>query len=428
MNTEQITQFVMPLCVLLIVAIPFGHLARRAALPAVLGELVGGILMGPTIFGRIYPELFNSLIGKHIADSMPLDMFIQFGVLLFMFTAGSEMDLSSAWHNRKPTSLASLMGILLPFGLGMCVGLLFPGEYAAGGKTSTLVYILFMGTAMSISSLPVILKTLMDLDMAGTRIGSVIIGSSAVNDLAGWIIFACLISLNSSHGHSYTAALMSIIKIVLFIGVMALIGKLIVSRLASANIPQGVVLVIIVILLLNCCVGADFLGVHPIFAAFVFGIICKVSQPTRGHQAMDTIAIFAMELFAPVYFVSIGLKLDLIGHFDLTMVLAVLILACVGKIAGSTFGSWVAGMNIRESICVGLGLNARGAMGIMLACCGLENGIINEMVFEAIVIMSMITSILSGPLIKIVYSGQRETSEEEEEHHDFIKELEGNSL
>jgi len=261
---------------------------------------------------------------------------------------------------------------------------------------------LFFGTAMAISALPVITRILMDLNIFKTKVGMIIIAAAIFDDLTGWLIFSLILSMLGQEGEvthiGYTISL--IIGFGLF---MLIIGKRLINRAlpwiqTKLSWPGGV----LSICLGFCFLGAAFteaIGLHAILGAFIMGIAFGDSVHLH-EKAREIIHQFVTNVFAPLFFVAIGLKVNFIENFDLPLVLLVLFLAVCCKIFGASLGGYLGGLTKRESLAVGFGLNARGAMEIILGTLALNVGLIDSKMFVALVVMALVTSIISGPLVR----------------------------
>ena len=255
---------------------------------------------------------------------------------------------------------------------------------------------------MSITALPVVVRILMDTNMFKSKIGMLIVASAMVNDIIGWLIFSVILSFM---GKGSNFSLVQTIGItLLFTFFMLTVGKAIINRVLpwvnkKLAWPGGV----LSLSMAFCFLAAAFtewLGIHAIFGAFLLGIALGDSEH-MSERAKEIVHQFINNIFAPLFFVSIGLKINFVENFDLLLTLAILAISFAGKIIGSGLGAFQGGFNVRESLAVGFGMNARGAMEIILGLIALENGLIDEKLFVALVIMAIITSMTSGPLMKL---------------------------
>jgi len=402
MNHHESILFFLQIGTMLAVALVFGQIARKLHQPAVLGELVGGIVLGPTVFGMLAPGVFGWLFPGQDESSSGREAVIKIGMLFFLFVGGLEVNLTHLRRRGLSLALTSLLGILAPFGLGFAAVLLLPNLWGPPVHQKSLVFAMFIGAALSISALPVIARILMDLDLIQTEMGVVIMTAATVNDLIGWSLFAVILTafVPGSSDRSIWATLGLVIGFsALVLSVGRWIGQPILRWLKSSVAwPSGFIGVTTVLILVAASM-AETIGVHAIFGAFLVGV--ALGQDLKGeNQAHEIIYQFAVSFFAPLYFVSIGIRADFAANFDLLLVLLLLFIACVGKICGAGLGAWLGGMTFREALSVGFGMNARGAMEMILASVALEYGLIDQRIFVALVIMALVTSMLSAPALQ----------------------------
>ncbi len=381
------------LLLLLAFAQAFGYAARKLGQPAVLGEILGGIILGPTVFGTISPDVQSWLFSGIGASAQIFRTVTYLGFIAFVFTAGMQVDLAQIRRRSRSTIITSISGILLPFFLGFCMVILLPGLWGIP-PGDLRIFALFMGTALSISALPVIARILMDLDLLKKELGVVIITASTIDDIIGWSLFALILTILNT-GVSLA------LNLGLTIGVFALticIVYLESKNNAILHYHNGRLIDIIAIAMLAASVIAEGMGTHGIIAAFLAGIILSKRHERRDLILKKTYPL-VMYILAPVYFTSIGLKANFATSFDITIVLLIFIVACAGKIIGASIGAKAGGMSNREALAIGFGMNARGAMEIVLASIALDFGLIDQRIFVALVIMALTTSVISGSMI-----------------------------
>lgn len=407
MKHGEFVQLFLALAVLLTASRLLGELARKLNQPAVLGELIAGILLGPTLFGTLAPEQFAFLFPK--AGVLPVVMqgFTTVGIVLFLLVAGLEVDLSSVFRQGRAALSVSFSGILIPGVIGFAVGWigpkLFDGE-ALGrhANASEWVFALFFATAMSISALPVIAKTLMDLNLYRSELGMTVIASAVFDDLVGWIIFAVLLGMMgaSAVGRDVSETIAYTLGYVAF---MLTVGRWLLHRIlpfiqAHMSWPGGV-LGLAVALAFAGAAFAEWIGVHAIFGAFIVGVALGDSSHLR-ERTRSTLESFVTFIFAPIFFATLGLRVNFIEHFEWPLVLVVLVIACAGKLIGCSIAARSTGLPRRESWAIGAAMNARGAMEIILALLALQAGLITERLFVALVVMALVTSVIAGPLMQ----------------------------
>lgn len=400
---DQIVTLLLGLGVLLGAARVFGEIARKFRQPAVIGELFAGILLGPTVLGTLAPDFSSSLFPREGPLPVVLQGLTTVAVTLFLLVAGMEVDLSTIWRRRSAAMRVSIMGMIVPFAVGFPLAWLGRSFMDAGASASDLAFSLFFGTAMAISALPVIAKILIDLQLFRTDIGMTIIASAVLDDLTGWMMFALVLALMGSHSPGGFQVWETMLMTIGFAAAMLTVGRALVERAlpwvqAHTTFPGGV-LAFAVTGAIFCASFTEWLGVHAIFGSFMFGVALGDSRHLR-QSTRETIDRFVSFIFAPLFFASIGLKVNFATNFDLLLVVVVIVVATVGKIGGCVFSARKGGFNTRESWAIGFGLNARGAMEIILGLLALQAGLIGEKMFVALVVMALVTSMTSGALMQ----------------------------
>ena len=400
---DEVIKLLLQLSIILLAGRLMAELARKFNQPAVVGEILAGILLGPTVFGMIAPGTFDAFFPTSGASYIVFEGVIHVSVILLLFIAGLEVELQLVLSQGKQALSTSFFGLVFPLALGFVFPFYFPLFFDQGPDADTLTFALFVGTAMSISALPVIARILMDLGIFRSKVGMLVIAAAMINDLIGWLIFSVIISMmgTSSANMSLVATILLTLGFTIF---MLTIGKGLINKvLPTINRkfawPGGVLS-----LALSACFFAsaftEYIGIHAIFGAFILGVALGDSAH-MPERAKEIVHHFINNIFAPIFFVSIGLKVNFIQNFDLLLVLVVLVIAFAGKIIGSGLGAKLGGFTSRDSLAVGFGMNARGAMEIILGLVALENDIIGQHFFVALVIMAILTSMVSGPLMRI---------------------------
>ncbi len=386
---------------ILIFARIFAELGKKIKMPIVMGEIVLGIILGPTVFGTISIDSFNFCFPKVGAAKIAMDGITNLAVVMLLFVAGMEVQLQIMLKQGKTAIYTSFTSMIIPFILGFGAVWFFPDFFRCVPERK-LVYALFFGIAMAVSALPVITRILMDLNLFKTKIGMVIIAAAIFDDLVGWLIFSFVLSMMGQQGE-ITSIWFTIGMILGFGLFMLIIGRWIINRVLpwiqqNLSWPGGV----LSISLGFCFLGAaftEYIGLHAILGAFIVGIALGDSVHLKERER-EIIHQFVTNVFAPLFFVSIGLKVNFIANFDWQLVTLVLFLACACKVFGASLGGYLGGLTKRESLAVGFGLNARGAMEIILGTLALNAGLIDEKMFVALVVMALLTSMISGPLMK----------------------------
>jgi Kef-type K+ transport system membrane component KefB len=340
-----------------------------------------------------------------------LDTVTTLGVVFFLLTAGLEIDLRSIFRQGKSALLVSLFGVAFPLGAGFLAASIFPQYLGAQEGANPLIFALFVGTALAISALPVIAKILMDLNLLRTEVGTVIISSAMFDDLVGWILFSLVLGmLHPPAGGSVTDAVKhTIVLVLLFVGLTLTLGRWLFDKILpflQAHTTSGGVLGFIFTLTLAGAAFTEYAGIHAVFGAFVIGIAIGESGHLRKRTS-EHIHQIVTNVFAPFFFASIGLRTDFISKFDWKLTVTVIAVACVGKLLGAGWGARLGGMDRTSSLVVGLAMNARGAMEIILGILALQAGLIRESIFVALVVMALLTSLVSAPAIHFLVQRRR---------------------
>lgn len=377
-----------------------GELFRRVRLPAVVGEILAGICIGPSLLGRLAPDFFQWIFPAGTRGSTAMEAIVYMGVVFLLLVAGLEVDLSTVLKQGRSVFAMSAFNIALPFALGFGLALFAPGLF---GRGDDIVLALFIGVALSITALPIIAKILLDMRLFHTDFGMLVLASAMINDLFGWIVFSIIVQLAS------TGAVdgMPVLKIAVLTFLVAVMILTIVRFLINQALPwierhtdwPGGVIAFVVSIGLVCSAVTEAIGIHAIFGAFLAGIAIGDSPHLREHTK-DIINQFINNIFAPLFFVSIGLRVDFIGNFDPVLTAVIIVIAFAGKFAGSIAGGFFSGYTIRQSLPVGSAMSARGAMEIIIGLFALKYDIIGDSTFVAIVIMAVVTSALSPALIR----------------------------
>ncbi|MEW6076631.1 MAG: cation:proton antiporter [Thermodesulfobacteriota bacterium] len=405
LTPQEIIVLFLSLGILLGAARLLGELAQKLRQPAVLGELLAGVLLGPTVLGALAPGISAFLFPAGGPNAIALETVATLAIVLFMLVAGMEVDLSTVWAQGRAGFKVGVTSMVIPFLFALALAWLNPQSLGRQSEAPPLVFALFLATAFAISALPVIAKTLMDMNLYRSDLGIVIVSAAIFNDLIGWLAFAVVLGMINPVPGYEGRILMTISLTLLFAGVVLTIGRWLIHRAlpflqAYTVWPGGVMGFALTLALLGAAL-TEWIGIHAIFGSFLIGIAIGDSSHLREHTRV-TIEHFVSFIFAPVFFASIGLKVNFLEHFDASLIATVLMVACACKIIGGTLGARWGGMTPRESWAVGFAMNSRGAMEIILGILALEAGIIRQRLFVALIIMAIVTSMMSGPMMRYV--------------------------
>jgi len=299
--------FFLQICVMLASALAFGQVMRKLHQPAILGELIGGILLGPTIFGFFAPNCYLFLFPTEGGSTLGREAVINIGMLFFLFVAGLEVDLAQLRRSGLSVVLTGVLGVLVPFGLGFGLVLFLPDLWGPQVHNQIIIFALFMGTALSISALPVIARILVDLDLTQKEIGVIVMAAATINDLIGWSLFAVILSTSTLNNlpskNLWVTLFLALGFSVLVLCVGRLTGQRALHWLRShLRWPSGFIGVTSIIILVAAA-AAEAIGIHAIFGAFLVGVAFSGSFGER-NEAHDAIYHFAVSFFAPLYFVT----------------------------------------------------------------------------------------------------------------------------
>ncbi len=402
MTPHQLGIMLLSLGLLIGTARLFGEIARRWRQPSVLGELLAGVLLGPTLFGALSPDTQAFLFPREGINAVVLEAISSLAIVLFLLVAGMEVDLSIVWKQGRSALKIGVLGTILPFLVGLASAWFAPGLLGREASADPLIFALFVATAMAISALPVIAKTLMDLNLYRTDLGMVVVSAAIFNDLIGWTVFAMVLGMMGDSPQGI-GILGTIGLTLLFVLLMLTAGRrllhLILPRLQAYTPGPGGVLGFAVTVALLGAACTEFIGIHAIFGSFIVGVALGESSHLKERTRV-LIDEFVSFIFAPVFFAGIGLRVNFATEFDPLLVLTVLTIACVGKIAGAVLGARWGAWPARDAWAIGFAMNARGAMEIILGLLALRAGIIRQPLFVALVVMAIATSAVSGPLIR----------------------------
>lgn len=412
LTPQEITVLLLGFAVMLGLARAFGEVFNHFKQPAIVGEILAGILLGPTVLGAISPEWYQYLFPATGAVGLAYRTVITLAVIFLLLIAGLEIDLSVLWRQGRAAILISVLGTLVPFVVGFSAAYAFPRFWGIEPGADLLTFALFFGTALSISALPVIAKIMMDLDLFKTDAGMLVMGAAMFSDLVGWIIFSIILGMmnaNAADGtpaaaHEASLSIWATIGITLTLAAFMLtLGRWLIHRslpwIQSRLSWPGGVLSFTLVLTLAGAAATEAIGIHAVFGAFLVGVAVGDSKHMKA-QTRSILHQFVTYIFAPIFFVSIGLEANFLTSFNLPLVLGVLAVACVGKVAGCMLGAHLGGLSRRDSWAISFGMNARGAMEIILGILALQYGVIQEEMFVALVFLALVSSIMSGPLMR----------------------------
>jgi Kef-type K+ transport system membrane component KefB/nucleotide-binding universal stress UspA family protein len=402
---HELLLILVQLALLLLVARTAGELMQRINLPPVVGELMAGVLLGPSIFGALLPALQHQIFPKDQTQANLLSVVSWLGVLFLLIVTGLETDLNLIIRKGKTALIISMGGIIVPFVTGIGLGWFLPDSFLAD-PSKRLVFTLFIATAMSISAVPVIAKVLMDLNLIRRDIGQITLAAGMTDDTIGWILLSIVAGLASSGTIDLKSVFGSVLGAVLFLAFAFTVGRSLMiqvlrwvdDRVGGPTASLSDVLVIG----LAASALTHRLGIEAALGAFVTGILAG-QAPRFSREAGRTLELITVSFLAPIFFAGAGLKVDLLQLLapkTFVVGIVVLFIACLGKFTGAYLGSRIAGLKHWEALALGSGMNARGAMEIIVATIGLSLGVLNQQMYSIIVMVAIVTSLMAPPLLR----------------------------
>ena len=386
--------------VIIVAARLIGALARRLGQPAVIAEVIAGILLGPSLFGRLSPGTFAQLFPK---ASLPgLSLLSQVGLVFFMFLIGLELDPKLLRGRGKSSFAISAAGIFVPFALGATLAVQIFGSQAEPG-VPRISFVLFMGIAMSITAFPVLARILAERNLIRTELGSIALACAAADDVTAWCLLALVVSVVHSTGAS--AALLTTLEAIGFAAFMLFVVRPLLARLGARittreNLTQNVVAFTFVLLLISAFTS-ELIGIHALFGAFLFGCIMP-RQGDYAHALAERLEDFVVVALLPLFFAYSGLRTQLglvVGLQDWLLCLTLIAVACLGKFGGSFCVARWTGMSWRDSAALGILMNTRGLMELIVLNVGLDLGVISPKIFTMMVLMALVTTVVTTPLL-----------------------------
>jgi Kef-type K+ transport system membrane component KefB len=392
--------FLVQVFLLLSLARGFGEIVRRWGHPPLAGEILIGVLLGPTVLGRALPELAGAIFPTDAIQESMLDTVSQIGVLFLLLETGLEVDASAAWRQRGPTLRIGIVGVLVPLALGFALSLGLPDRYLIDAE-QRVIFALFLGTTMAISSMVIIARVLHDLDLVKSDLGLLTLCGYAVNDILAWVIFSIIIATTTQG----TLTLVSFGPFLLFTLLFTTLSLTLGRRLADRAIDYitaqrpdnpGAVLSFV------CCLGllwgalTQWMELTALFGFFLAGVMAGEARHL-SERTRHSLSQMVHSIFVPLYFAGIGLRIDFFENFDLLLVVFVSLVSIVGKFLGAWLGALGPGISREDRLSLGIAFTPSGVTGIVVAGVALELGILSTPVFVAIVFSTLISSLLVGP-------------------------------
>ncbi len=404
-SEHTVAIFIAQIIVLLLVGRLLGEAAQRIGQPAVMGQLVAGILLGPSLFGAVLPDLQQALFPKTVEQKSMLDAVSQLGILLLLLVTGMETDMSLIRQVRRAAFSVSVAGITVPFACGFALGELLPDAMVPDpGKR--LLTSLFLGVALSISSVKIVAVVVREMNFMRRNVGQVLLAAAIIDDTIGWIIMAMVFGLALHGGVDATTLARSVVGTLIFLAASFTLGRRLVAfliRWTNDNfVSDAPVITMIIIVMGLMALATHIIGVHTVLGAFVAGILVGQS-PILTRHIDEQLRGLITALFMPIFFGLAGLSADLSILRDPALValgLGLVVIASLGKFAGAFIGGTIGGLSLRESLALACGMNARGSTEVIVATIGLSIGVLDRNLFSLIVAMAVITTMAMPPMLR----------------------------
>jgi Kef-type K+ transport system membrane component KefB len=389
--------------IIVLVARLFGWLFKKIGQPTVIGEILAGILLGPSLVGMYFPEFSHVLFPKESMGN--LQFLSQIGLIFFMFVVGMELDIKVLKNKANDAVVISHASIVIPFALGMGLAYFVYNEFAAKG-TQFISFALFMGIAMSITAFPVLARIVQERGMHKTKLGTLIITCAAADDITAWCILAAVIAIVKAG--TFVSALYTICLAILYVLVMLKVVRPFLSRIGeiSANKTHlnKQIVAIFFILLLFSALATESIGIHALFGAFMAGAIMPESSTFRDIF-INKVEDIALILLLPLFFVFTGLRTEigLLNEGHLWLVTGLIIaVAVIGKFLGSALAAKFVGQSWKDSLIIGALMNTRGLMELIVLNIGYDLGILSKEIFTMLVLMALLTTFMTGPTLDLI--------------------------
>jgi Kef-type K+ transport system membrane component KefB/nucleotide-binding universal stress UspA family protein len=428
--------FIAEVLLMLVVGRMLGELMRRMGQPEVLGQLIAGIILGPTIFGKFLPGIHQLIFPGTPELKKMIDAVSQLGILMLLLLAGMETDFKIVQRQKRAALFSSLSGIVVPFACGLILGKLLPVALLPAPERR-LITALFLATALSISSIKIVAMVIMEVDFMRRNIGQLILASAIIDDTIGWVIVAIISGIAAEGAISFKGVGFTVVGTLVFLAISFTFGRTLITYVIrwTNDSLQIEFSVLSVILMLMCALAilTDLIGVHTVLGAFVAGILVGQS-PIMTDHIREQLRGVVIGLFAPIFFAVAGLSVDLTilkNLSKLELAVALIAIASIGKLVGCFAGGKLGGLTTREAIALGVGMNARGTTEVIVATIGLSIGVLNKDFYTLIVVMAVTTTMAMPPMLRwalrrIPPSGkEKERLEREEaEADDFLPHIE----
>lgn len=399
---QAILTLLLQLAAMLLLARTLAEVMRRLGQPAVIGELLAGVVLGPTVLGHFAPGVFEWAFPADASQRHLLEIISWLGMVLLLLLTGIETDIRAMRNLGRPALMASVFGMVIPFATGLVLGALLPDVYLTDPDSRAL-FATFLATAMAISAMPVIAKILLDLDLIERRAGLVILSAGVVDDTIGWLILSVIAGIAAGGTFSASDLASTLLWLALFLVGMRWVAYPLLRRMVQYVNQRvdlaGADISLLLSFTFLAAAATEALGIHAVFGAFTAGLLIRQLPRVQAHS-LEVIEVFVLSALSPIFFAFVGIRVDLWSLTGWVLPLVVIAVAVFGKVAGSYIGGRLGGLSNWESLAVGFGMNARGGMGLIVALLGLSLGLLTAEMYSTIVLVAVVTSFMAPVLLR----------------------------
>jgi len=393
------------IALLLLVGRGLGELLQRHGQPAIVGQLLAGLILGPSLFGWLWPSAHALIFPAGAAQKNLIAGISNVGIMMLLLLTGMETDLKLVRQVRRPAILVAAVSVAVPFSLGFALGALLPAEFLSD-PSRRLVASLFLGTALSISSIKIVATVIRDMDFMRRNLGQIIVAAAILEDTAGWIVISITLGIAGAGRVALGSLAMTVCGTLLFLALSYTVGRQLVFRLIKwvndTFVSEYAVITAILIVMCLMALATQAIGVNTVLGAFVAGVLVGESPILSGHIE-DELRGFITAFMMPIFFGLSGLSADLtvLAKPDVALLAAGLIaIACVGKFSGAFAGGRLGGLSVREAMAAGCAMNARGSTEVIVASIGMAAGVLTSTLYSVIVTMAVVTTSAMPPMLR----------------------------
>ncbi len=405
--SHPVSVFILQLILIIVVSRIFAYLFRKIGQPSVMGEIVAGILLGPSLMGTLFPA-FSAFVFP-AASISHIQLLSQVGLILFMFVVGMELDLKTLKQKAGTAVIISHASIVIPYGLGVALSY-FLYERFAPDNIPFYAFALFMGIAMSITAFPVLARVIREKNLTNTRLGTIAITCAAADDITAWCILAAVIAIVKAG--SPNDAIFTLLFAATYVAIMLLLVKPFLKKLADKKMADGTMmqstLAVIFIVLLVSSYTCEIIGIHALFGAFMAGVVMPQKENFRT-AIISKIEDVALVLLLPLFFVFTGLRTQIGLLYDSSLwgiCLIIILVAVVGKFGGSALAARFTGETVEDSLAIGALMNTRGLVELVVLNIGYELKILTPEIFTMLVLMALVTTFMTSPLMYLIFKNK----------------------